>query len=332
MVAITQMLLQVGGALGIDRAELLAIAQLSEHDVADRDAYVPFAKQLAIGAEISRRLPGRNIGLAALEHIQPATFGVLGYVICHSENLRVALKAFVRYQNLLSDALTWRLERDATTAVLTLDAASEFEELAHPVETQIGIWVSMGRKLTGAAWSPARVTFRHQPVGDPREHEAFFACPVHFGAAANQLELRDESLSMSIHGARPELRPSLALLLQTLLDDIAEPGEYTRRVSEFLRRELPRGVSTKHETARVLAISERTLSRRLREEGTSFREILDNLRCMFSQAWLADPDNAVYEVAYLLGYTETSTFHRSFRRWTGHTPAEWRQRQSAQTP
>lgn len=331
MVAITQMLLQTGVALGIDRAELLAVAQLDEGDVADRDAYIPLAKQLAIGAEISRRLPGCNIGLAALQHLQPASFGVLGYVICHSERLRAALEAFVRYQNLLSDAIAWRLESDATTTTITIDVASGLEKLAHPVETQVGVWVAIGRRLTGAAWSPSLVAFRHQPIGDPGEHEAFFACPVRFGAAANQLELANEILALPIHGARPELRPSLAFLLQTLLDDIAEPspGEYTRRVSELLRRELPKGVTTKHETARALATSERTLSRRLRAEGTSFREILDDQRRLLSQAWLSDPNNAVYEVAYLLGYTETSAFHRSFRRWTGYTPAEWRQRQSA---
>jgi len=82
---------------------------------------------------------------------------------------------------------------------------------------------------------------------------------------------------------------------------------------------------TPERVARALAVSRRTLSRRLVGEGTSFRNILDDVRREFACALLHDPSLSVGDVAFFLQYSEPAAFNRSFRRWTGQTPREFRQ-------
>ena len=320
LVAITQMVLRTGVALGLDRQALLGAAGIDEDEVVDRDAYISLGRQVALGEAIVAQRPGRNIGLEALAFARPSTFGALGYVVGHCTDLKAALEAFMRYQNLLSRAVRWTLEGSQ----VRIEAAPPMQRLAFPLETQIGMWVSIGRQLTGVEWVPQRVRLRHHPRGPEQEFTALFGRPVEFGAAVNALELDAETFALPIRGARPELKPSLVRLVQALTPAPSEVECYTDQVRALLLEELPRGLTSKDEAARKLGVSERTLARRLGEENSSFRELLTLARKELACAWLRDRELSLHEVAYLLGYSEPSTFHRSFRRWTGETPAAWR--------
>src|SRR4051794_12404325 len=112
LVGAVQTLLLTGTSLGLDRRDLLAAAGLSEEVLGDRDAYVPFARQVALGEAIVRARPGVNVGLANLRNASPAMLGLLGYVLANSATLREALRAFVRYQGLITDGVRFVVEGD----------------------------------------------------------------------------------------------------------------------------------------------------------------------------------------------------------------------------
>lgn len=317
------MLLQTAIGLGLDRARLLSEAGLSEADLADRDAYLPFAKQIALGEALIRARPGVNIGLAALRHVSPADFGVLGYVITNSASLREALEAFVRFQRLITDGVRWRIELGAACTV-TVEADPGYERLGYPIEALVGLWLVLGRMLTGHAWAPIEARFRHAPLGDVGEVERSVGAPVRFRAGENALILSLETLALPVTAGRAALAPSLAQLAEATLVQLDGYGTTTARLRALLFDQIPRGVTGKAELARAIGLSERTLNRRLREEGTTFRDVLEEVRRELAMSWLADARHAVYEVAFLLGYREPSTFYRSFRRWTGASPKAWR--------
>lgn len=336
LVAVVQLVLHGAGALGLDRGELLAEVGVTEAQLADRDDYVPLSMQVRLGEAVARRCPGINVGLVVLEHMRVSTLGVLGYVVSHCATLRDALEAFARYQAVLSPALRWRVDPQSQPQSkvrahprIRIEAPPPLQRLGFPLETQVGCWLVLGRELTGVSWSPVRVQLRHHPYGPPEEFADRFGCPVEFGAPVNALELPPEVLDLPVVGARPELQPSLARLAQTLVRGQPAPEDYESRVRALLLEQLPRGLTSKEEAARRLGVSPRTLTRRLQEDGASFRELLEQVRQQLARAWLADPAVAIHEIAYLLGYSEPSTFHRSFRRWTGQTPTAWRQRSRA---
>lgn len=318
------MVLHAAAGLGLDRAALLAEVGLEESDLIDRDAYVLLSQQIALGEAIARERPGTNVGLITLNYLRPSMLGVLGYAISHCATLREALDAFMRYQSILSPAVAWQLTAEAEPRII-VEAHPRIQALAFPLETQIALWIMLGRLLTGVVWKPRRVQLRHHPKGPPEEFEQRLGCAPEFGAELNALTLPPDVLGLPIVGARPELQPSLVRLLETVKPQEPVAKGCAQQVEALLLEELPQGMTSKEQVAQRLGLSPRTLGRRLQQEGVSFRELLEAVRQRLAQAWLADPEVAIHEVAYLLGYSEPSTFHRSFRRWTGQTPAAWRE-------
>lgn len=319
LTGVVEGLLQTGTSLGLDRKRLLADAELDEATLLDRDARVPIRCQIALGEAIIAARPSVNLGLVLLQRMQPGMLGALGYALSSSRTMRQALTTFTRYQGFLTDAARWRW---LDTETLTVDVCDELEGIGHPVEACVGMWVVLGRRLSGVAWAPRQLSFRHAPLGDPREHAALFGVEPRFEAERDSLVFDSATLELPITGAPLGLRAPLLELLEARLERPSEP-ELVSRLRELLRRELHRGIN-KAEVARALGMSPRTLARRLQAVDTSYASVLDDTRRALALELLEDPQLAVYELAFLLGYSEPSTFHRAFRRWTGASPRAWR--------
>jgi AraC-like DNA-binding protein len=324
LVGAVQMLLHTGVALGIDRARLLASAELAESELRDRDAYVPLARQIALGRAIMRERPAVNIAASALARVSASDFGVLGYVITHAATLRGALDAFVRFQRLLTDGVRWSVS-DGAPCTIAVDVDPDYEALGYPVEALVGLWVKLGRALTNEAWSPIAVRFAHECPAGSHELDAILGVRATYGAARSEMVVSAETLGLPLAAGNAALMPSVRQLAEARLAEIDGCAPFTSRVRAALSSRLAAGDAGKTALARSLGVSERTLSRRLREDGTTFRDLLDDVRRDLALAWLREGAYAVYEVAYLLGYSEPSTFHRCFRRWTGgRSPSAWR--------
>jgi len=114
-----------------------------------------------------------------------------------------------------------------------------------------------------------------------------------------------------------------------LLDQLPSPADVVGRVREAIEAELRGGDPRLESIARRLAMSPRTLQRRLRDHGVLFNDVLDAMRFRAAKSYLAKRDVAAREVAYLLGFAEQSSFNRAFKRWSGQTPVDYRRRTAA---
>ena len=314
-----RMVLGQGAAMGLARPELLAAAGLSETDLIDPDARLPLRCQLAVGHALARARPGENVGLAALRFMAPTSLGALGYALAHCATLHDAVHTFARFQGLVTNAAAWRLEGTR----LTVAAHPDLVALGHPIENMVGLWVHLGRALIGERWVPRTVWLPHQPLGDPREHHAFFGVRPEFGAEHAGLDIPQHILERPVKGAQLAALSGLVELLESRLPR-AKTGSTTDSVRAVLRDQVTRGGGDKAAVAEALGMSPRTLSRRLKAEGQAFQPLLDEARSELAQHCLRDPGLAIYEVALLLGYSEPGPFHRAFRRWTGTSPSKWR--------
>jgi AraC-like DNA-binding protein len=194
----------------------------------------------------------------------------------------------------------------------------------HRVEFAFALMVRMAREATGLSLVPRKVHFAHRAPESRLEHRAFFGSPVRFGASSNQLLFSRKDLALRLRSADPALSRIVRRRLDKMLKQISRKDSIGTQVRRVLLDNLTGGKLTAASIAPCVALSERTLHRRLRAENTSFADILDATRGELAKSLLLEPGIGIGEIAFLLGYSESSAFHRFFRRWTGSTPLAYR--------
>jgi AraC-like DNA-binding protein len=167
---------------------------------------------------------------------------------------------------------------------------------------------------------------RANPRGEV--HHRYFGCSIRFGAVADVLVLKSTDLRAPFPGHNPEMLDLLTPALSSALEEIQVHDSTGEQVKILMKRNLASGRPELSQIARDLGFSERTLQRRITEEGTTFRALLSDARRELGRQLLAARDMSVNEVAYLLGYQDANAFHRAFREWEGVSPARWRDLQS----
>ncbi len=190
-------------------------------------------------------------------------------------------------------------------------------------DVAFALLLSIGRHGTGQVLTPVRVELtRSKPDGGL--HEAFFGCPVHFGAGRNALVLKPGDLERPFPGHNPELLEMLTPALSAALSELDASDAIGDQVKAVLRGKLASGRPELSDVARDLGLSERTLQRRITDEGTHFRALLNDARREWACQLLRDGHSGIDEIAYLLGYQDARSFCRAFSDWEGLPPNRWR--------
>lgn len=295
-------------------------------DLTDPDLRVPEAS-----AETAWRLATTMTGDAAIgihlaQSLPRGALDLVEYAFRSSASLADGLGRLARYGRVLSDRVAARME--AHSEGLLLLVRDTGRTALHPGRAEFGVAVALkfARESTGADITPVQVCFAHSAPDDESEYRRFFRGPVRFGAGSNSM------LLSAVDAARPmqAADEALASIIRRRLDkiladrDLRGPGTLSGRVRRMMVEHLGAMTLTPETAARALAVSRRTLSRRLADEGTSFRNVLDEVRREFACALLQDRSLSIADVAFFLDYSEPAAFNRSFRRWTGQTPRAFR--------
>ncbi|MPZ21113.1 MAG: helix-turn-helix domain-containing protein [Luteitalea sp.] len=185
-------------------------------------------------------------------------------------------------------------------------------------------WVlTIGRRGTATSLSPRRVELRHQTTH--REmYEAYFQCAVHAGASRNALIFDTVDLDRPFVTHNPELLRLLTPHLDAELSQYVDARSTSDRVKAVLKQLLVGQRPAMRDVARDLAVSPRTLQRRLNDEGVSFQQLLLDARRELARHYLLQPSLELNEAAYLLGYGDPNSFFRAFHHWEGTSPGQWR--------
>ena len=179
--------------------------------------------------------------------------------------------------------------------------------------------------MTGRTLQPRKVLLQGEQPTDLAPYKQAFHAPLEFDAPYDALIFERADMDAPL----PTANEAMALLHDRFA------GEYLARFSEsrvthkarqVLCRLLPQGEPKREVVAQTLHLSQRTLQRRLQEEGTSFQTLLDDTRRELAEQYLAQPSMTLLEIAYLLGFADPSNFFRAFRRWFDATPGEYRAR------
>lgn len=324
------LIVQAVSARGVEPRALAQKARFDLDRASDPDARIPLEVETLLWEEASAACSDAAFGLHAAETVRPGAFDVLDYAVRTAPTLRASLDRAARYNRLLHDAAVFTV-RDVgeVTRVEHGLALAGATQSRHAAEFTLATFVVIGAQMLGAPVRARAVEFRHAaPDGSVvGEHERIFSTTPRFSAAVNAIELDRELVQQPLPSADPALWRVIERHAEALLAARPDPAESVQqRVRKHLASALgaSEGDATLAAMAERLHMSERSLQRRLAEEGASFDALLEDLRRELALRYLGDPKIAIAEVAYLLGYSEPSAFHRAFKRWTGKTPSELR--------
>lgn len=264
------------------------------------------------------------LGLHAAEQVRPGNFDVLEFAARSSGTLGEAIETSNRYLRLLHDAADFQLEIGPEKAIWVCHLRGDLEIPPAAAQLTLATMVLVGRRILGRELSPLEVHFAHEKPDNVTEYERVFQCPVRFGQKHDALVIQADDLKLPMPAADAALKAFLDKTAQQLLRGLPTADTWTDRVREQLAQELSGGEPGLSRVAKKLGVAPRTLRRRLQEEGTFYKEVLDKLRQTLAEQYLIERRLTVADVSFLLGFSEPSAFHKAYKRWTGRSPAEAR--------
>lgn len=317
-------LLHALARLGVDAEAVRIASGVDRKTVDDPEGRLPVRSLHAAWTAAGERLRRPDAALLVAEHYVPGDYGLVGFVAMNCATLGDSLVELVRFGALWTDDPSFVLTADDTLAYSYQTSFPYGPGLRYANEAGFAEVVNAARLLTETRFSPSAVTFEHGRPADARAHEAFFGCPVRFDAPETTMVFPREALSLALPKADAQLGAFLHRAASEELGRRRRESSPPELIKEIIGEELAHGLPPLDRIARRLATSERTLRRRLEEEGTSFRTILDETRAELARSYVRDGRLSLSEVALLVGFSETSAFNRAFKRWTGSPPSMWR--------
>jgi AraC-like DNA-binding protein len=305
--------------LGYGTELLLAAPGLRGQNLDDPDVRVPCE---ALGAMIARAQQERFTPNLALELARVTPIGaypLLDYLVLTSETVGAGVRQLARYHRIIGDPVDLQLrEQTDTVRVEMAPAAGPFS-----IEFTSSLMVLHFKHETDGCFAATRVVFQHA-VDDRAAYERALGCPVEPRGAWNGISMSPDAWRLPLRRRDPVLRQLLEAQANDILARQPARTGLAFQVQRALAARVAGGDTSIGALARELAMSGRTLQRRLATEGVSYHVLLDDARKAAAGQYLRESTLAIGEIAYLVGYSEPAPFHRAFKRWFGKTPSEVR--------
>lgn len=256
-----------------------------------------------------------------------ASSSVTAYISKYSRDLKQVVENTSRFHSLIDPALSFTLRVAGNFAAIEGDwKDASFARYHRRTEFLMFAALARIRSLTQTNFFPIEIRFQHEVGASSKRYQKLAGFPVTFGAERLEIVLTLSSLDLPVPTYDPSLREHLLAYGDRILAERRQPTQQLRaQVEGLITRSLPGTIIQADDAAANLGMSPRTFARRLNEEGTSYREIVEDLRCDLAQTFLTD-GIPLSEIAYSLGYADQPAFSNAFKRWTGQAPSTFRNR------
>ena len=263
-------------------------------------------------------------GLVAADQMQPQSLRGLGLAWLASDTVYDGLRRMVRFGKLISTGANPHIEEDGDLVHVVLDRTIEVDNFAYAgTDFAIGMIARMCRLTLGEFIAPMAIEMERPTPMEPDRWASMLASKLQFNCERTRMTwVRSDIMDPLVTGD-PELARANDEQTQAYLDSFMSQGVSRDVIIKIVER-LPDGPPSQNQIADDLSVSNRTLQRKLKDEGTSFMDLLQDTRLQLARKYLRQPSRSVVETAYMLGFSEPSTFSRAFKRWTGLAPAEYR--------
>lgn len=309
---------------GITEDQLLKVADINPLLFEAPDNRLPLEKVNLLFNTAADLTNEPLIGLKQGLRLTRGFSNILGYILMNCTNLGEAASKYCCYERIVDSTNEYRIVTDGNNLVLELIEDDGWERIAGTViDFKLAGMVAYAKLLTGKSFKVKAVNLVRQNATFIEQYQQYFGCPVNLGQSRNSLVFDKEVFAL------PIIAPNLRLKEQferIAFDSLKQDGDqdYTVKVAQAIVTRLTGGSFSIKDIAVTLTMSVRNLQLNLKNEGTSYIQILNEVRKNRSVELLQDNHVSVAEIAYLLGFSETRSFERAFKRWTGLSPAKYR--------
>ncbi|MBH48329.1 MAG: hypothetical protein CME71_09200 [Halobacteriovorax sp.] len=315
--------------------EVLNAAGVKRETVDDPEGKLSLEQISSFWRVASERLSDPLVGINMAKLTPFGTYQTSDYLLSSSSTLREGLRKFVRFFSLIHQELGVNGIESQLQYEFQVWQKSEEDISRHSLEFEVALIFERLRSVTQKNISLKQVKFMHQePTNTAHIYSEYFGCPVSFAQSTNSIIFDKHYLELPCVDSDSNLADLLENNAKRILEKLPKFEEHAQpmfllKFNEKLKDELKEGRASIENMATCFGMSPRTLQRKLKHYDLSYSEILTNLRIELSKDMLSNPSLSLAEIAFLLGFSESSAFHRAFKQWTNKTPLEFRKNQEA---
>lgn len=315
---------------GADMDELIALSGRSAADLCDEYCVIDDTRYNAVIERATEVTGDPFFGLHAGENMNLAAAGLIAQLTQTSATVKQALELCCEFANLGCSALPMQLIEEQDRYKVTLTPTELWKKqsdvsVQHTAAGVIAFTIREFHSLTRMRHNPIAIRLTWSAPADSSEYLRVFGCPTHFNKPEIAVLLRKEHVEDSVITADYDLLRILVTYAEEKSAKIKQEQGFSALVKQSVIRLVKPEFPTIEHVAGHLNLSPRTLQRRLKDEGCTYKQLIDELKKEFALSYLKRPDLSIADIAYLLHYADTSAFVRSFKRWTGSTPNKYRE-------
>ena len=313
--------------LGGDPDEILKELKLSPLILEDPELVITHESLLRLLNHAAKETRCKHFGFLLAKQVDLSVFGTIGLLLQNADTVGDALDSFTRYYPTRYQGALPSLTVEGDLAFLHFHLIQARENTRQQMYLATGIGIMLMKSLCGETWRPIEFHSIDKMPENANALTRYFGAPLRFGQEFNRMVFKSSDLKQKISGKTGRLKryiqPHIEMLENQLPKDIVSTTEYLIRV--LLR---DRKCNIENVTS-ILSIGERSLQRKLKTSGTSYRELLEKIRKSIAQQHLLHSDLSQTQLADLLGFSELSAFTLAFKRWFGMPPSKWKNKEKS---
>lgn len=310
---------------GYDGLALMRQADMDPALLNDPDARYTLQQTNTLWALAITATSDPAFGLRVASAVTTTTFHALGYMLAASSSLSEMFERIIRYFRFVIDSteLELRLEDDEYHFLIHIPARGP-QPAIEEVDAFISVFVRTCRAMAGTSYNPLRIELIREAPGDASAFHRVLRVPLHFGGRSNRIVFDRASFERPLEGGNPALAMHNDAIVLRYLSRFA-PQNIIAKVKAAVIEQLPKGEPSQSRIAASLNMSLRALQRKMAEEGSRYQDVLDSTRRELAISYVLSGVQRITDIAYYLGFSDTSSFTRAFRRWTGVPPSQYRE-------
>lgn len=322
-------IIQFAGQQGANQQDLLRLTGLTMSELNDETLRLDVAIYNAVLENALAQTNDKSLGLHLGEYLNLSAAGLIVQLAQSSETVRQAVDFMIQFANLGCQALPFSLHENDKEIELRITPNKLWlnqspESVRHTADGIMVFTIRELNTLTHQKFYPTRIQFHYNQPNDLKEYQRIFKCVVDFNYPYTSIFFNNRLFQEKIITSDYNLLKILVQHAELKLATMEQQADFSTIVKQMILNLVQPEFPTIEQVAANLNLSIRTLQRRLKSEQKTYKSVLDNLKQQFAMDYIKNPQLTVSEIAYLLDYSEVSAFSRSFKRWTGTTPNQFR--------